>query len=97
MDWTPLSAKGFWGNTEIETIGIPKNWTKSNVTQVWFDPYQFVYQNYKQGNLNEEFFNDLKVTWKIDLNKRKLSDKPINCFVHVAIGKNQSHWIYTKW
>ncbi|NRB83553.1 MAG: TlpA family protein disulfide reductase [Winogradskyella sp.] len=90
LDWTPLTEKGIWGNTEVETTGTPKNWTKSNVTQVWFDAHQFAYQNYKQGNLSDEFFNDLKVSWKIDLNKRKLSEKPINCFVHVAIGKNQN-------
>ena len=90
LDWTPLTEKGIWGNTKVETTGTPKNWTKSNVTQVWFDAHQFAYQNYKQGNLSDEFFNDLKVSWKIDLNKRKLSEKPINCFVHVAIGKNQN-------
>ncbi|WP_370227506.1 TlpA family protein disulfide reductase [Mesoflavibacter sp.] len=90
LDWTPLTEKGIWGNTEIKTTGIPKNWTKSNVTQVWFDSHQFAYQNYKQGNLSDEFFNDLKASWKIDLNKRKLSEKPINCFVHVAIGTNQN-------
>jgi len=90
LDWTPLTEKGIWGNTEVKTTGIPKNWTKSNVTQVWFDSHQFAYQNYKQGNLSDEFFNNLKVSWKIDLNKRKLSEKPVNCFVHVAIGKNQN-------
>ncbi len=90
LDWTPLAEKGSWANTEVKTNGIPKTWTKSNVIQVWFDSHQFAFQNYKQGNLNEEFFNDLKVSWKIDLNKRKLSEKPINCFVHVAIGTNQN-------
>ena len=89
LDWTPLKSKGIWANTEIKTTGIPTTWTKSNVAQVWFDSHQFVFQNFKQGNLSEEFFNKLMKSWKIDLNKRKLSDRPIKCFVHVAIGKNE--------
>ena len=90
LGWKPLSEKGIWANTEIKTTGTPANWTKSNVVQVWFDAHQFAYQNYIQGNLSDEFFNNLKESWKIDLDKRKLSDIPIDCFVHVAIGKNQN-------
>lgn len=90
LDWTPLSEKGIWANTEINTTGVPESWIKSNVVQVWFDSHQFAYQNYKTGNLTDEFFNELKNSWKIDLDKRKLSEKPINCFVHVAIGKNKN-------
>ncbi|MBU2927107.1 TlpA family protein disulfide reductase [Winogradskyella psychrotolerans] len=90
LDWTPLSEKGIWSNTEIKTTGVPESWITSNVVQVWFDSHQFAYQNYKLGNFSEEFFNELKESWKIDLSKRKFSEKPINCFVHVAIGKNQN-------
>lgn len=90
LSWTPLREGSPWKNTEIKTTGIPENWTKFNVNQVWFDANQFVYQNYKQGNLNEKVFKTLLNVWKIDLNKRKLSEKPIHCFVHIAIGKNEN-------
>lgn len=89
LDWTPLSEKGIWANTEIKTTGVPQTWTYSNVAQVWFDSHQFAYQNYILGNLSEKTFNNLKKSWKIDLEKRKLSNKPIDCFVHVAIGANK--------
>ena len=41
LDWTPLSEKGIWANTEIKTTGVPQTWTYSNVAQVWFDSHQF--------------------------------------------------------
>ena len=87
LDWKTLSEKGIWANTEIEISGVPEKWAKSNVVQIWFDANQFAFQNYKLGNLNEEFFNELKESWKIDLLERNLSEKPINCFVHITIGK----------
>lgn len=87
--WSPISENKAWKNTEIKTIGLPGNWTKSNINQVWFDSHQFAYQNYKLGNLTKDYFNTLVENWEIDLKKRKLSDNPINCFVHIAIGENE--------
>ncbi|MBL7472560.1 hypothetical protein [Robertkochia sediminum] len=75
----------------MPTTGVPQHWIYSNVDQIWLDSHQFAYQNYNAGKLPEEFFNKLKQSWNIDLTRRKLSEEPINCFVHVAFGKTATN------
>lgn len=91
LDWRPISEKGIWAKTEVATAscGIPNSWSYSNVAQVWFDSHQFAYQNYKSGNLSDSTFSKLKKAWNIVLDKRKLSEKPVKCFINVAIGANK--------
>lgn len=91
LNWTPMSDSGEWAATKIPTNGVPESWIYSNVDQIWLDAHQFVYQNYKGGKLPEEFFNKLKQSWNIDLTRRKFSEEPINCFVHVAFGKTATN------
>ena len=88
--WVPLSERKTLKNTEVETTGVPETWTESNVVPILFDSDQFFYQHYKLGNFSEEEFNQIKASQDIDLKRRKLSDVPINCFVHIAMGKNEN-------
>lgn len=90
LNWDPLIKNPDWKNTEVKTCGVPEKWIQSNINQVWFDSKQFAFQNYKQGKLSEDFFNKLVKFWKIDLTKKQLSEKPIDCFVHIVIGKNEN-------
>lgn len=89
LSWTPISEKGIWAKTALKTTGVPEVWSTSNVAQIWFDSHQFAYQNYALGNLSEKTFRSIQNAWKIDLEKRKLSESPINCFVHIAMGVNK--------
>lgn len=77
-----------WHRTEMEVEGIPDHWENADVANVWLDAHQFAFQNYKQGNLSEDFFEELRSAWNIDLNGRTFSEKPIRCYVHVAFGKD---------
>lgn len=79
-----------WYKTKYKVSGIPEDWNEVQTENVWLDPYQFVFQNYKQGNLPDMFFDFLKTKWEIDLNNRMLSEKPIKCFVHVIYEKDKN-------
>ncbi len=81
------SPESSWYKTLPKATGVPDDWILVNK---WFDAHQFAYQNYKQGNLTEEFFNHLKTSWEIELDKRPFSEKPIKCFISVIYHKDSS-------
>lgn len=83
-----LQPSNPWYNTESQVTGIPKHWNNAVKNMIWFDGRQFAYQNYKQGNLSSDFFNELKISWKIDLTKRTYLDQPIKCFTYIIYGKD---------
>jgi hypothetical protein len=49
-----------WFNTYPEITGIPKDWKGVIKSMVWLDAYQFVYQNFYQGNIDSSFIAHLK-------------------------------------
>ena len=78
-----------WARTRVEMAGLP-GWEQQVVDRIWFDGHQFAYQNYKQGNLDEGFFNELISGWNINLEDESLSEEPIKCFTHLVSGKDES-------
>jgi len=92
-----LDPKNPWSKTIDKNLkGIPDDWSNIVTQHVWFDPHQFAFQNYKMGILSESYFNELQVSWNIDLNKRPFSAKPIKCFVYVIYGKDKNGIIKYK-
>jgi thiol-disulfide isomerase/thioredoxin len=90
-----ISTKGMqpdnpWYKTQHEVKGIPAQWSNVAKQCIWFDARQFAYQNYKQGNLTAEFYNQLKVEWNLNEKARTFSETPIKCFVYLVFGKDQS-------
>lgn len=81
---TEPSRESFWSKTEIETKGIPENWNKPIVKQIWFDAQQFVYQNFIAGNIDTARFEDLKSSWNFDPDKGSYSKESIKSFTHIA-------------
>ena len=76
-----------WAKTKVELSGLPRNWKETVVGQIWFDSHQFVYQNFKQGNLSPEYYDALVKSWNIDTTSGGLIAEPIRCFVNVVRGK----------
>ncbi|MFD2826668.1 TlpA family protein disulfide reductase [Leeuwenhoekiella polynyae] len=76
-----------WEETKMEVTGIPSNWENPVVQIIQFDPIQFIYQNYKQGNLEEQFVEGFLNHLHVDLKELDLSEKPIKCFSHIALTK----------
>ena len=64
-----------YAKLELDVIGIPEDWENQFVENIQFDPKQFFYQNYREGLIDQEWFNELN----LDLNSRNFSEVPIRC------------------
>jgi len=73
-----------WFKTYPEISGIPKDWKGVIKSMVWLDSYQFVYQNFYQGNIDSSFIAHLKKSWKWEPYTTKPSKKPIRCYIYVV-------------
>ena len=79
-----------WNKTYPEIYGIPKDWKAVVKSMVWLDAYQFVYQNFYQGNIDSSSVAHLKQSWKWEPDTTKLSKLPIRCYIYVIRGKDRS-------
>lgn len=80
---------GKWARMEKELKGLPTNWTKLTSKQIVLDYQQFVFQNYKQGNITDQEIQGFMNLWDIDTSQN-MSPTPINCFVYMIIGKDEN-------
>ncbi len=67
---------------------IPTNISQIKKGVILFEPYQFAYQNYMAGHISDSVFRELQngFGWKPD--KKKLSNKKIQCYVNIICGKD---------
>lgn len=77
-----------WSKTFMKTKGVPSTWKNVKNGMILIDGYQFAYQNYKAKNISNDFMDELKSSWDWKPDQKKLSSKPINCFVYVAMGED---------
>ncbi len=89
LEWNTIYP-GIWSKFRIETKGLPSHWIKSNVIMEILDHDQFFFQNLKQGKITSEEFNHLVEGYDMQIVPSKLTDKPIDCFIHLAIGKTET-------
>lgn len=84
-----------WAKTYENLKGIPKNWYNVTQSHIWLDPYQFVYQHYKKGNIPNGMFRYLQQSWKWVPDTTQLTSNFIRCFVYVVNGldKNGNQWV----
>lgn len=87
MNWKNAEPTDDFYGTELSLKGIPTDWSEVVKRQMWLDAKQFAYQNYKEGKITQKTFDNVKSSWKIDLNARPYSDKAIKCFVYMIYGK----------
>lgn len=76
--------------------GVPKSWSDVTTNFVWFDIQQFVYQNFKQGKVTEADYDALVKSLHIDLKKRQLSTRVVNCFAAYVTGKDEKGTLLYK-
>lgn len=84
------SPTNTWVKTYLSVKGIPKNWQNTAKGIIWLNTYQFVYQNYISGNITKEWYQHLQTSWQWKPNERKLSKKPIKCYVYAVWGTDPS-------
>lgn len=52
--------------TEFEINGVPEDWVNWYRKEIWFQSYQWVYQNYKQGKIDSVLLAELMGVWNFD-------------------------------
>jgi len=70
--------------------GIPRTWSNVGVQFILLEPNQFIFQSYKQGLLDENYFNEFKDRRQSHFEKRPLSENRIKCLVYVIHGKDKN-------
>ncbi len=69
-----------WETSTTRLIGIPEDWNEYYRKEVLFQRNQFVFQNYKQGNITDSTFTFLLEKRGIDTINNQYSADPIACF-----------------
>lgn len=79
-----------WVKTYKPVKGIPKQWKKVAKSMVWLNGHQLVYQNFHEGNIDTSFYLSLQKAWNWTPDEKRLSRKPIRCYVYVVSGLDTS-------
>ncbi|WP_439559625.1 TlpA family protein disulfide reductase [Dyadobacter sp.] len=75
-----------WVPTYRPVMGIPKDWRNVVKSMIWLDGYQLVYQNFHEGKISREMYEDLQKSWEWTPDELALSKRPIKCFVYTIRG-----------
>ncbi|MEO9211327.1 MAG: TlpA disulfide reductase family protein [Ginsengibacter sp.] len=86
-DDTSIAVK----NTYVDIKGIPSNLRNVQRAIIWFNPQQYVYQNYISGKLSRKVFLEIKNEKNSIFNEIVLSKNVIKCFVNVITGINEKN------
>lgn len=89
VDFRNLSERNPWRKTEQELSGIPEGWDEYYRNDVWFQAYQFAYQNYKTGNMDSARMAGLMKSWQFDT-VSGYSKVPIKCYTTMIFRKLNS-------
>ncbi|MDR3227094.1 MAG: TlpA family protein disulfide reductase [Prevotellaceae bacterium] len=77
-----------WKKTYLQVSGIPDEWTDAKKGHININIYQDVYQNYLQGNITQEWYDELQKSWNWTPDTLNLSKKPLKNKVAFAFGKD---------
>lgn len=78
-----------WVNSYKSVSGIPKLWKNVTKCIVHTNIHQFVYQNFYEGNIDSNFYMSLQKDWKWKPDEKRLSKRPIRCYVYLIHGTDQ--------
>ncbi|GHV61362.1 hypothetical protein FACS1894195_1780 [Bacteroidia bacterium] len=77
-----------WRKTYLKVYGIPADWTDAKKGDIHTNIYQSVYQHYLQGNVSQQWYEQLQQLWNWKPDKTNLSKKPLRCQIAFAYGKD---------
>lgn len=69
--------------------GTPKNLKNIKRYFIWFEPYQFAYQNYTKGSISKKDYDYVQKIWDWVPNTKKLSKKELKCYVNIIYADNE--------
>ncbi|SDE81850.1 Peroxiredoxin [Dyadobacter soli] len=81
---------GVWAKTYKPLTGIPPQWKNVARSMVELNLRQFVFQNFHQGNIDSSTYASLQKAWKWTPDEKRLSKKPIRCYVYIIWGTDPS-------
>lgn len=98
----PFGANGFFAVRQVDTSGsfknvfpvlkgIPKDLKNIKKYYVWFEPYQFAYQNFIAGKISKEDYTQIQEMWQWVPNEKKLSKNQLKCYVNIIYGVNDNN------
>lgn len=90
----PVRWEGKWidfQNTFPKVKGIPANLKNIKKGVIWFDPEQFIYQNYVAGKLSKEDFIKIKKRGDLEFYSKNLVKAMIKCYVTLIEATNEKN------
>ncbi|WP_417609690.1 TlpA family protein disulfide reductase [Owenweeksia hongkongensis] len=72
-----ISEQNPWKTTEFEITGVPQDWTDWYRQEVWFQTYQWTYQNYKAGKVDSARYAELMEVWQFDTIRGEFTSQEI--------------------
>lgn len=85
-----VSDENLWKKTEFEITGFPedgKEWIRKSI---WFQTYQWAYQNYKAGKLDSARFAGLMKNWDFDTLPGKYTAREIASATTMLFRRNEN-------
>lgn len=79
-----------WVPTYRRVKGIPKDLKNVVKSMVWLNAQQFVYQNFHEGKISREMYEQLQKSWEWVPDDLILSKTPIKSFVYVIRGTDKT-------
>ena len=77
-----------WKKTYLQVSGIPDDWTDAKKGDINVNIFQMAYQNYLQGNISQERYEELQKAWRWIPDTLNLSKEPLKCQIAFAFGKD---------
>ncbi len=85
-----LSDQNSWKKTEFEIKGFPEDGKVWYRKSIWFQTYQWAYQNYKLGRLDSARFAGLMASWKFDTLAGEYTAREIASTTTMLFRKNKN-------
>jgi peroxiredoxin len=73
---------------KVNLTGIPENLKSITRHQLIADEKQFWHQNYINGNMPKELYEQRMEFLKYDPGKDEISETPLRCFVYIVVGED---------
>lgn len=86
-DDTSIAVKNTYPNIK----GIPSDYKNIKRGIIWFDPQQYIYQNYIKGKINKETFLKIKNNAANDFNEKLVVKSTVKCFVNLISATNEKN------
>ena len=78
-------------NTYPDIKGISSNLKNIKRGIIWFDPQQYIYQNYITGKISEEAFLKMRNNAKNEFDEKLVVKSTIKCFVNLISATNEKN------